>query len=222
MTIRAFIFDLDGVITDTAEFHYLAWKQLAEAEHIPFTRADNDALRGVSRRESLRRLLNGREISESLAGEWLSRKNAHYLEYINRLTPQDRLPGVTAFLDAASNMSLKLGIASASKNARLVLERLELTGHFDVIGDGHSVANPKPAPDLFRWVTEALAVRPWEAAVFEDAEAGIDAAKRAGCLTVGIGQANVSHADAHLPAGLEYARPRVILSQLEAVRSIRE
>ena len=136
MTIRAFIFDLDGVITDTAEFHYRAWKQLAEAEHIPFTRADNDALRGVSRRESLRRLLNGRDISESLAGEWLSRKNAHYLEYINRLTPQDRLPGVTAFLDAARNMSLKLGIASASKNARLVLERLELTGHFEVIGDG--------------------------------------------------------------------------------------
>ena len=178
MTICAFIFDLDGVITDTAEYHYRAWKTLADAERIPFAREDNDALRGVSRQESLKRLLNGREISESTAEQWLARKNAHYREYIDRLTPADRLPGVTAFLNAARAAGLKLAIASASKNARHVLERLELTEYFNVIGDGYSVANPKPAPDLFVWVTEALQVRASESVVFEDAAAGIDAAKK--------------------------------------------
>ena len=221
MTICAFIFDLDGVITDTAEYHYRAWKTLADAERIPFAREDNDALRGVSRQESLKRLLNGREISESTAEQWLARKNAHYLEYIDRLTPEDRLPGVTMFLKAAHSGGLKLAIASASKNARLVLERLELTEHFELIGDGHSVAKPKPAPDLFVWVTNALQVRASESVVFEDAEAGIDAAKKAGCLTVGIGSADINHADIQLPTGLENAQPDLIISQLEALRSTR-
>lgn len=166
--------------------------------------------------------MNGRAITEPAAQEWLARKNAHYLEYINLLTPQDRLPGVTACLNAARAAGLKLAIASASKNARLVLERLELTARFDAIGDGHSVAEPKPAPDLFLWVTEALGVRPCVSVVFEDAEAGVDAAKRAGCLTVGIGKANVDHADIQLATGLENAHSNRILSQLEAVRSTRE
>ena len=222
MPIRAFVFDLDGVITDTAEYHYRAWKKLAEAEGLAFTRADNDALRGVSRRESLRRLLKDREISEFTAQQWLVRKNAHYLEYIDLLTSKDRLPGVTAFLKAAREAGLKLGIASASKNARLVLERLGLIRQFDVIGDGHSVAKPKPAPDLFIWVADALQVRASDSVVFEDAEAGIDAAKSAGCLTVGIGKASINHADIHLPGGLENTNPDTLISQLEAVRSIPE
>ena len=222
MAIRAFIFDLDGVITDTAEYHYRAWKQLADAEKLPFSRADNDALRGVSRQESLKRLLNGRQISAATAQAWLARKNACYLQYINQLKSEHRLPGVTALMDAARTMGLKLAIASASKNARLVLERLELTDCFDVIGDGSSVAKPKPAPDLFVWVTNALQVRANESVVFEDAEAGLDAARSAGCLTVGIGSANVSHADIQLPTGLEHAQPDLIISQLEALRSIRE
>ncbi len=221
MAIRAFIFDLDGVITDTAEYHYQAWKRLADAEDIPFTSADNDALRGVSRRESLRRLLKDREIPEHEAQQWLARKNASYLEAINRLSPADRLPGVTAFLDKSRGMGLKLAMASASKNARLVLERLELTARFDVIGDGRSVSQLKPAPDLFVRVTEALRDRPYEALVFEDAEAGVDAAKLAGCPTAGIGQAKVSHADIHLPAGLEAAQPDAILNRLAALRLIR-
>ncbi len=221
MTIRAFIFDLDGVITDTAEYHYRAWKRLADAKNIPFTREDNDALRGVSRRESLERLLNGREISEPAALECLAQKNAYYLAYINRLRPQDRLPGVTAFLHAARRAEVKTAIASASKNARLVLNRLELTTHFDVIGDGNSVAKPKPAPDLFIWVADALQVSTAESVVFEDAEAGIDAAKNAGCLTVGIGGAKVNHADIHLKHGLKNVEPHSILRRLEALRSTR-
>jgi len=221
MAIRAFVFDLDGVITDTAEYHYRAWKRLADDERIPFTREDNDALRGVSRQESLSRLLTRRSISESLSQDCLPPNNPHSLEYINQLSPKDRLPGVTAFLNATRGAGLKLGIASASKNARLVLERLGLTGRFDVIGNGHSVANPKPAPDLFLWVAEALQVPASESLVFEDAEAGIDAAKCAGCLTVGIGKAKVNHADIYLPNGLENANPAAILSQLEADRSTR-
>ena len=218
MAIRALIFDLDGVITDTAEYHYRAWKRLADAEGIPFTREDNEALRGVSRRESLRRLLKGRELSATATELWLARKNAWYLDYLDQLTPKDCLPGVTAFLKAARRARLKLAIASASKNARLALKRLELTDCFDVIGDGNSVTKPKPAPDLFVWVMTALQVCADESVVFEDAEAGVDAAKSAGCLTVGIGNANVNHADLHLPAGLRNARPASILSQLEALR----
>jgi len=221
MAIRAFIFDLDGVITDTAEYHYRAWKRLANEEGIPFTREDNEALRGVSRRESLRRLLKGRELPTPATEQWLARKNAYYLEYIDRLAPADRLPGVTAFLEAARRARLKLAIASASKNARLVLDRLELMDCFDVIGDGDSVAMPKPAPDLFVWVMSALQVSAGESVVFEDAEAGVDAAKSAGCLTVGIGSANVNHADLQLLSGLRNARPKLILSQLEALRSSR-
>ena len=219
MDIHTVIFDLDRVITDTAEYHFRAWKHLANEERIPFAREDSDAIRGESRRESQDRRLNDHEISESAAEQWLARKNGYYLKDTEQLTPENRLAGATAFLDAARRAGLKLAIASASKNARLVLKRLELTEHFEVIGDGHSVAKSKPAPDLFVWVTNSLGFRAHEAVVFEDAEAGSDAAKRAGCLTVGIGGANVSHAEIHLADGRENAQPDLILSQFEAIRS---
>ena len=113
IAIQVFIFDLDGVITETAEYHYRAWKSLADAERIPFAREDSDALRGVSRRESLTRLLRVREITASAAEEWLARNNGYYLVYIEQLTPEDSLPGVTVFLDAARGAGLKLAFASA-------------------------------------------------------------------------------------------------------------
>lgn len=222
MPIHAFVFDLDGVVTDTAEYHYRAWKRLADETGIPFTRADNEALRGVSRRESLRRLLNGREITQAQAQDWMARKNSYYQDYLPRLTPADILPGVTGLLDEAHGAGLQLAIASASRNARFVLDRLELTRRFDVIGDGHSVNEPKPSPDLFIWVADQLGVAPGSAVVFEDAEAGVDAAKLAGCCTVGIGYAQVGHADIHLPDGLKTARVERILTRLGAVRSNRE
>lgn len=222
MPIHAFVFDLDGVITNTAEYHFRAWKRLAEENRIPFTRADNEALRGVSRRESLRRLLNGRDLTEEQAQDWMARKNSYYQQHLQGLTPADALPGVTAFLAAARSRGLKLAIASASRNARFVLNRLELTQRFDVIGDGHSVSEPKPSPDLFIWVADQLRIAPESAVVFEDAEAGVDAAKLVGCLTVGIGNAKVGHADIHLPDGLKTARVDRILTRLEAVRSNRE
>jgi beta-phosphoglucomutase len=198
VTIKAFIFDLDGVITDTAEFHYLAWKRLADEEGIPFNRDDNEQLRGVSRRESLARMLKGRQIAEPTAQLWMTRKNEYYKEYLKTISPKDALPGVPALLTAVRAAGLKIGLGSASKNATDVLDRLDLRGHFDAIGDGYSVVNTKPAPDLFIWVAGALGVPPNEAIVVEDAEAGIDAALAGGFYTVGVGTANVHRA--HLTA----------------------
>ncbi|MBL8166220.1 MAG: beta-phosphoglucomutase [Anaerolineae bacterium] len=195
--IRALIFDLDGVITDTAEFHYRSWKRLADEEGIPFTREDNEALRGVSRRESLNRMLKGRSIDEETAQAWMTRKNEYYLAHLDELTPAHRLPGVTRLLEDARHIGLRLGLGSASKNARSVLEKLALLDAFDALGDGFSVVNPKPAVDLFVWVAGRLAVYPQQAIVFEDAEAGIEAARNGGFWTVGIGTATRGLADVH-------------------------
>lgn len=189
LSIRALIFDLDGVITDTAEFHYRAWKRLADEEGIAFTREDNEALRGVSRRESLNRMLRGRPIDEPTAEAWMARKNAYYLSDLEGLSPADRLPGVNALLADAQAAGLQIGLGSASRNARMVLGKLGLGDAFAAIGDGNSVVNAKPAPDLFVWVAGALGVSPDHAIVFEDAEAGIQAARAGGFWTVGIGAA---------------------------------
>ncbi|MCL4251693.1 MAG: beta-phosphoglucomutase [Anaerolineae bacterium] len=196
-TIRALIFDLDGVITDTAEYHYLAWKRLADEEGIPFTREDNEALRGVSRRGSLDRMLKGRPIDEETAQAWMTRKNHYYVGYLDKITPADLLPGVQQLLDEAKRLGLLVSIGSASKNAKLVLNKLGLGAAFDAIGDGYSVVNTKPAPDLFIWVAGRLDVYPPQAIVIEDAEAGIDAARQGGFLTVGIGASTANCADIH-------------------------
>ncbi|MCC7209948.1 MAG: beta-phosphoglucomutase [Anaerolineae bacterium] len=199
MDIKAFIFDLDGVITDTAEFHFQAWKRLADEEGVPFDRADNNQLRGVSRRESLNRLLKGRPIDEPTAEVWLERKNTYYRDYLRTITPDYVLPGVRRFLDEAQRIGLKLGIGSASKNAREVLERLDMIDRFGAIGDGYVVTNTKPAPDLFVWVAGRLGVTVSEAVVFEDAEAGVAAALHGGFHVVGLGPADVSRAHVALP-----------------------
>lgn len=193
--ITAFIFDLDGVITETSELHFQSWKQLAEEEGLPFTREDNKQLRGVSRRDSLMLLLKGREFPEDKLQEMMQRKNDYYQDLMQTITPDHCLPGVQNFLADAQAKGLKLGIGSASRNARPVLEKLELLDMFGVIGDGYSVVNTKPAPDLFVWVAGGLRSLVHQTVVFEDAEAGIDAAKAAGCKSVGIGSANVDHAD---------------------------
>lgn len=213
--IRALIFDLDGVITDTAEFHYLAWKRLADEEGIPFTREDNEALRGVSRRESLNRMLKGRPIDEDTAQAWMARKNEYYLAHLDTLTPAHRLPGVTRLLEDARHAGLRLGVGSASKNARSVLEKLALLDAFDALGDGYSVVNPKPAVDLFVWVAGRLAVYPQQAVVFEDAEAGIEAARKGGFWTVGIGAATRGLAHIHFETMAEVTLSAII-NKLEA------
>lgn len=190
--IRAFLFDLDGVITDTAEFHYLAWKKLAAEEGIPFSRGEADAMRGLSRRDSLRVLLNGRPVAEETAQSWMLRKNDYYLQMLEQLTPDSLLPGVRRLLSEARDAGIHLAVASASRNAHLVLDRLGVLPLFDAVGDGHSVVNPKPAPDLFLWTAGRLNANPRQAVIFEDARAGVDAALAGGFWVVGIGSAVTS------------------------------
>ena len=185
--LNAFIFDLDGVLTDTAEYHYRAWKRLSDENNLPFTREDNDQLRGVSRQESLRRLLKGKVIPEAQFEAWLTLKNDYYLTFLAELSPADLLPGVARFLDDAHARGIKLGVGSASKNAHMVLERLGIMPRLDAVGDGYSVTNGKPAPDLFIWVSGRLNVSPANSVVFEDSEAGIEAALAGGMYVVGLG-----------------------------------
>ncbi len=190
-----FIFDLDGVITDTAEYHYRSWQRLADELGIPFSREDNDALRGVPRRRSLELVLKGKTLPEDEMQRLMTLKNDYYRAFLTEVTPDGLLPGVGDFLNAARAAGIRIGLGSASKNARDVLERLGVMGLFDAIGDGNSVVNQKPAPDLFVWVAGALRLPPNQCVVFEDAEAGVDAAKTGGFWTVGIGPVErVGHA----------------------------
>jgi beta-phosphoglucomutase len=213
MTIKGLIFDLDGVITDTAEYHYLAWKKLAEDENLSFTREDNEPLRGVSREESFQRFLKGRRtLDAATAQEWMDRKNGYYKTLIAGITPADLLPGALDFLHAARQQGLRLGLGSASKNAQAVIQGLQVGDLFEVIGDGYAVVNTKPAVDLFVWVAGAMRLPVNTCIVFEDAEAGVDAALQAGMKCVGIGpQARVGHA--HLVYdGLQSVRIEHILA----------
>jgi beta-phosphoglucomutase len=187
--LKAFIFDLDGVITDTAEYHYLSWKKLAKEENIPFDREDNEQLRGVSRRRSLELLLKDKKgnYSEEEMQEMMERKNNYYQEYINTITSDDLLPGIKGILTQLKDSNYKLAIASASKNAKPVVKNLGIEELFDTISDGYSVEKTKPAPDLFLHTARNLGVEPGECAVVEDAESGIEAALAAGMLAIGIG-----------------------------------
>ncbi len=212
----AFVFDLDGVITDTAEYHYRAWKRLADEESVPFTREDNEALRGVSRRQSLLLLLKGRVLPEDQMEAWMTRKNDYYRAFLHDVSPKDLLPGVDSFLSEAKARGLKLGIASASKNAKDVLNNLGILDLLDAVGDGYSVSNPKPAPDLFVWVAGRLDVTPVQTVVFEDAEAGVQAALAGGMYAVGLGPSSrVGKAHLVLP-NLDGARVEDVLNTLPA------
>ena len=185
--IKAVIFDLDGVLTNTSEYHYRAWKRLADEEGIPFTRADNERLRGVSRQRSLELLLGSREVSEEQAQEMMARKNRYYQELIQQVTPDDVLPGVLELLLECQQAGVKVAIGSASKNTRTVVERMGIGHLVDAIADGYSVTRQKPAPDLFLRAAEMLDVSPANCVVVEDAASGIEAARAAGMWTVGLG-----------------------------------
>lgn len=213
--IRAFIFDLDGVLTDTAEYHYRAWKRLADEEGMPFTREDNEALRGVSRRESLTRLLKGRQVSEEEAEALMARKNSYYQEMIREITSADVLPGARELLREIRAAGMKIAVASASKNAREVVDRLNLWEHVDTLCDGNEVQASKPAPDLFLRAAEKVGVPPAECVVVEDAEAGVLAGRNAGMKTIGLGPSErVGAADAVFPS-LVGRRLGEILTALE-------
>lgn len=185
--IKGFIFDLDGVITDTAEFHYRGWKRLAEEEGLPFTRQDNEHLRGIPRRESLLLILKEKLVPEEKILEMMERKNNYYLEFIKEISPRDLLPGARELLEEIRAAGLKNALGSASKNAGEVLDRLGIRSLFDAISDGHSVERQKPSPDLFLHATKQLALSPAECVVVEDAAAGVEAAVRGGFRSIGLG-----------------------------------
>ena len=201
MPIQGFIFDLDGVITDTAEYHYRAWKRLADELGIPFTREENEALRGIPRRESLLLMLKGRSYPEDVLTELMERKNGYYLEFIREISPCDLLPGARELLQEIRSAGLKIALGSASKNAREVLERLGITDLFDAIADGYSVTRQKPAPDLFLYAAQLLNLLPSACVVVEDATAGVEAALAGGFYVVGIGpQERVGRAHLVIPS----------------------
>ena len=190
-TIQAFILDLDGVVTDTAEYHFQAWKRLADEEKVPFTRADNEQLRGVSRRRSLELLLGehlGR-YSEAQIVEMMARKNEYYQEMLEQITAEEFLPGARELLEELKRRGLKVAIGSASKNTRTVLTRLGILDLFDGISDGYAVARAKPAPDVFVYAAGTLGVPVADCVVVEDAESGVEAALIGGMIAVGIGPA---------------------------------
>lgn len=200
--ISACIFDLDGVIVDTARFHYLAWKVIANKLGFEFTEHDNERLKGISRMDSLEILLDIGKISmpakekEKLATE----KNGIYLEYIEKMTPGDILPGVLDFLNELKNSFIKIGLGSASKNARLILEKTAIVPFFDVIVDGNLVSRAKPDPEVFALGAQLLQVDHKHCVVFEDAVAGIQAAHNAGMKCIGIGSPEIlSDADKVFP-----------------------
>ena len=214
MRIAGFIFDLDGVITDTAEYHFRAWKRLADEEGIPFAREDNEALRGISRRESLLRLLKGTSCSEEELCSLMERKNCYYQDLLLGITPEEVLPGVMKLLMEIRLAEGKTALASASKNAQAVILRLKIDWLFDAVSDGYSVERQKPAPDLFLHAANQLGLPPEWCVVFEDAEAGI-AAARAGCFrSVGLGSnERVGNAEVVFP-NLENVHLRDILGLL--------
>ncbi|MFA9445304.1 beta-phosphoglucomutase [Egicoccus sp. AB-alg6-2] len=193
---RAVIFDLDGVLTDTAEQHYLGWQRLADEESLPFDRAANEALRGLSRRESLLALLGGREVDEPTLEAWMERKNRYYVESLADMGPADALPGAVELVEDARRRGCRVAIGSSSKNAPIVLDKLGIADLFDAVADGNSVERAKPAPDLFLEAARLLGVAAGDCVVVEDAASGVDAALAAGMTAVGVGPADrVGHAD---------------------------
>ena len=192
------IFDLDGVIVDTAKYHFLAWKDLADHLGFEFTEAHNELLKGVSRVRSLEILLEiGKvKLSEEKKQEFLISKNEEYLKYIHKMGPEEILPGASELLDKLDELGIHYVLGSASKNAPLILKQVNLLNRFAAIVDGNSVSKAKPDPEVFLIGAQKLNLKPEQCVVFEDAIAGVEAANAAHMISVGIGDKNtLSEAD---------------------------
>ena len=200
--IRACIFDLDGVIVDTAKYHFQAWRRLAKLFEIDFTEEANEKLKGISRTESLKRILELADVTlnEKDQQKYCATKNAWYLELIEGMNQMDILPGVYDFLDELKRADIKIGLGSASKNAVTILNKVAIIDKFEVIIDGNGVTQSKPDPEVFLKGAKLLGVPPSKTIVFEDSEKGLMAAKRGKFIAVGIGGNNlVEYADLVVP-----------------------
>ena len=200
--IKGFLFDLDGVIVDTAVFHFQAWRRLAQKLGGDFTEEQNEQLKGVSRVDSLKKIIEwtGATVSDEEFQTLMVEKNEWYLELVQGIGPQDALPGALNFLQTAYDQGVRIALGSASKNAPMILEKLGITPLFTAIIDGNNVVNGKPHPEVFLKGAEALGLEPSECVVFEDSIAGVQAAKTGGMSSVGIGDAETLQADIHFTA----------------------
>jgi len=215
MNFKACIFDLDGVIVDTAKYHYLAWKKLAVLLNINFTEEDNEWLKGVSRTASLEIILEigGMKPDDRKKEEYATIKNNWYLDYIGRMTPAEILPGALEFIAELKDSGIKTALGSASKNTPVILEYLGIGNLFDAVADGNIVKKAKPDPEIFLTAAEMLGILPKECIVFEDAAAGIESAINAGMLCVGVGSEEIL-ANAHFViSGLD----KINLKKLKAI-----
>jgi beta-phosphoglucomutase len=198
MNATGFIFDLDGVIVDTAKYHYLAWRNLAEELGFEFTEEQNELFKGVSRKRCLEILLDIGKIdaTQDQFDKWMVEKNIDYLKYIEKMDASEILPDVPKILEYLKERHFPIALGSASKNAGPILEKVKLTSFFDSIVDGNSVTTAKPDPEVFLIAANNLKVKPENCVVFEDAVAGVQAANAAGMVSIGIGDAKIlSEAD---------------------------
>ncbi len=189
MRIEACIFDLDGVIVDTAKYHFMAWKKLAEQLGINFTEKDNERLKGVSRMESLEIILElgKKSIGQNKKIELATLKNLWYNDYIRKMTPEEILPGSLDFINKLKKADIRVAVGSASKNTPLILDRVGISKLFDAVADGNNVEKAKPDPEVFLKAANMLGIEPGKCIVFEDAIAGVQAALNAGMMCIGIG-----------------------------------
>jgi len=193
MRIGACIFDLDGVIVDTAVYHFLAWKRLADQLGIPFTKENNERLKGVSRMASLEIILEigGRKLNDNRKQEYATLKNNWYIDYISKMTSDEILPGSLRFINELRDVNVRVAIGSASKNTPLILKQVGILELFDAVADGNNVRNAKPDPEVFYKAASMLGIKPENCVVFEDAIAGVQAALNAGMMCIGVGSANI-------------------------------
>lgn len=202
MEFQACIFDLDGVIVDTASHHFVAWSRLADELGVPFSKQDNEQLKGVSRVDSLEYILRkgGLILDPPTKIQLMQRKNEHYLAMADGTTPADALPGVISLLEELRSTGIKIALGSSSKNAQLILDRLGIRHYFDAIVDGNHITLSKPDPEVFLMGAKHLDVSPSNCLVFEDAQSGIDSAKTGGFQVIGIGsEENLVGAAAVIP-----------------------
>ncbi len=202
MTYKACLFDLDGVLVDTAMYHFQAWKNLGTKFGYSLTEEQNEQLKGVSRVESLNRILDWANYSatEEEKSTWLIEKNENYLDLISNMNPSEILPGVLDFLHQIKQAGYKIALGSASKNAEIILSKTGLIEWFDLIIDGNKVSKSKPDPEVFLKGASGLGFLPTECIVFEDAQAGVEAAKAGNMRAIGIGDAEMLHqADKVIP-----------------------
>lgn len=191
MIYKACLFDLDGVLVDTAIYHFQAWKNLGKQFGYELTEEQNEQLKGVSRVESLNKILDWANYSatQEQKSAWLIEKNENYLRLISNMNPSEILPGVLDFLQQIKDLGYKIALGSASKNAEIILEKTGLMPWFDLIIDGNKVSKSKPDPEVFLKGAEGLGLSPETCIVFEDAQAGVEAAKAGNMKAIGIGEA---------------------------------